>query len=113
MEAIQNNHQLLAMPVEQSVRKAPLPTEKVSANNQSYKIEDKQHLEDAIAQMNQKLDPFGTALRFGVDNHSNTFYVSVIETKTNQLIRRFPLEEMPPMMQSAVHQNGLLLDKKG
>lgn len=111
MEAIKNTIQPQITPMAYSP-KGSVPSESISINSLSYKTADKKEAEQIVTQLNKALDPFKTALRFGVDNLSDTFYVSVVETKTNRLIRRFPLEQMPPMMKTMPHQSGFLFDQK-
>jgi len=113
MDAIQNNVQPQMAPILYGPKQEPLQAENISVNNKSYKSMDKEEAEQIVSRLNKALDPFKTALHFGVDNRSNTFYVSVIETQTNQLIRRYPLEQMPPLMNATPHQSGFLFDQKG
>lgn len=66
-----------------------------------------------IDNLNHSLGQLNTTLRFSVDNDSNVFYVAVIDTKTDEMLRRFPVEELPS--QAAIHRNssGIFLNKKG
>lgn len=74
------------------------------------KIESTDDMERLVKQLNQALDPFRTSLRFGYDD---TFYVSVIETKTNKMIRRFPAEQAVSILPKIQDLNGFLFDEKG
>lgn len=56
-----------------------------------------------IKNLNDSLDQLNTTLRFKVDDESNVFYVAVIDTKTDEILRRFPLEELPAS--AAIHPN--------
>lgn len=67
---------------------------------------------DIIDDLNHSLSQLNTTLRFSVDNDSNVFYVAVIDTKTDEILRRFPVEELPSS--SAIHCNasGIFLNTK-
>jgi flagellar protein FlaG len=81
-----------------------------SAKEATRKIESTDDMEKLIKQLNQALDPFRTSLRFGYDD---TFYVSVIETETNKMIRRFPAEQAVSLLPKIEDLNGFLFDEKG
>ncbi|MDX1295792.1 MAG: flagellar protein FlaG [Sulfurimonadaceae bacterium] len=77
---------------------------------QTRKIESEGDMENLVKQMNAALDPFRTSLRFGYDD---TFYVSVIETKSDKIIRRFPVEQAVDILPKIEDLNGFLFDEKG
>ncbi|MDX1295668.1 MAG: flagellar protein FlaG [Sulfurimonadaceae bacterium] len=85
-------------------------TEVNTNQNQTRKIESESDMENLIKQMNAALDPFRTSLRFGYDD---TFYVSVIETKSDKIIRRFPVEQAVDILPKIEDLNGFLFDEKG
>jgi flagellar protein FlaG len=76
----------------------------------TQKIESTSDMEKLVEKLNQALDPFHTSLRFGFDD---TFYVSVIETETNKMIRRFPAEHAVNILPKIEDLNGFLFDEKG
>jgi flagellar protein FlaG len=83
----------------------------VNANKgQTKKIESEGDMENLVKQLNAALDPFRTSLRFGYDD---TFYVSVIETKSDKIIRRFPVEQAVDILPKIEDLNGFLFDEKG
>jgi len=76
------------------------------------KINSKEQVQELVEQLNDAMSPISTDIRFGVDS-DDIFYVSVIEEKTNKMIRRFPAEQAMdflPKMQEVV---GILFDSKG
>ena len=75
------------------------------------KMEHQQNVEDLVSKLNRSLNPFNTSLRFGFDNSSEDFYVSVIDTKTNHMIRRFPVEEAQYLLPKMQEINGMLFDQ--
>ncbi len=68
-------------------------------------------MEQLVLELNRSLNPFNTSLRFGFDNSSEDFYVSVIDTKTNDMVRRFPVEEAQYLLPKIQEINGLLFDR--
>jgi flagellar protein FlaG len=81
--------------------------------NEVNKIQNESDAENLVKQMNKALDPFNTALRFGFDNMSEDFYVSVIDTSTSKIIRRFPAEEAVTLAEKMNDVTGMLFDQKG
>lgn len=76
------------------------------------KINSKEQVEELVKKLNFAMSPISTDIKFGVDR-DDIFYVSVIEEKTNKMIRRFPAEQAMdflPKMQEVV---GILFDSKG
>ena len=68
---------------------------------------------ELIDSLNKALNPFNTSLRFGFDNSSEVFYVSVIDTNTSDMIRRFPLEQASTLTAKMNEVTGIIFDEKG
>ncbi|PHR58171.1 MAG: flagellar biosynthesis protein FlaG [Arcobacter sp.] len=68
---------------------------------------------ELVDSLNKALDPFSTSLRFGFDNSSDIFYVSVIDTNTSNMIRRFPLEQAATLTAKMNEVTGIIFDEKG
>lgn len=100
----------------QQMQKAQINQDKVAQINsdtKTSKIDSQEQMDKLIDQLNRSLDPFNTSLRFGFDNSSEDFYVSVIETKSNRMLRRFPIEQAEMLLPKIQEVNGLLFDQKG
>ena len=69
-------------------------------------------VEDLVKKLNTALEPIGTNLKFGVDSQ-DIFFVSVIEAKSNRMIRRFPAEQAQDFLPKMQEVSGILLDTKG
>jgi len=67
---------------------------------------------ELIDSLNKALDPFNTSLRFGFDNSSDVFYVSVIDTNTSDMIRRFPVEQASTLTAKMNEVTGIIFDEK-
>lgn len=100
----------------QQMQKAQINQDKMAQNDtaqKSSKIQSQDEMEKLIDQLNQSLNPFNTTLKFGFDNTSDDFYVSVVETKSNRMLRRFPVEQAEQLLPKMQEVNGLLFDQKG
>ncbi|MEA3372500.1 MAG: flagellar protein FlaG [Campylobacterota bacterium] len=87
--------------------------EQKSNEQEVTKIDSEKEVEDLVKDLNTALNPFNTSLRFGFDNTSEDFYVSVIETASNRIIRRFPAEQAVSLAQKMQDMSGFLFDQKG
>lgn len=73
----------------------------------------KGQIKDLVDQMNKSLDPFNTSLKFGFHDTSDTYYVSVVDTNTNDIIRKFPSEEAMQLSVKMKEFVGMIFDQKG
>jgi len=85
----------------------------ISSDAKTSKIDSQEQMDHLVAQLNRSLDPFNTTLKFGFDNSSEDFYVSVIETKSNRMLRRFPVEQAQLLLPKMQELHGILFDQKG
>lgn len=100
----------------QQMQKAQINQDKIAQSSneeKTSKVDSQEQMDKLIDQLNRSLDPFNTSLRFGFDNSSEDFYVSVIETKSNRMLRRFPVEQAEQLLPKMQEVNGLLFDQKG
>jgi len=72
----------------------------------------KEKVQDLVNQLNDAMAPMNTSLRFGVDT-DDIFYVSVIESETSKMIRRFPAEKAQSFLGKMQEVTGMLFDSKG
>lgn len=106
-----------AQQVQQTAQSRPKQADLVKEMQESTakagtKIDSKEKVEDLVKQLNDALSPMSTSIKFGVDNH-DIFYVSVIEAKTNKMIRRFPAEQAQDFLPKMKEVTGILFDSKG
>ena len=76
------------------------------------KIDSKEKVKDLVDQLNKALEPMTTNLKFGVDSQ-DIFFVSVVESETNKMIRRFPAEQAQDFLPKMQEVSGILFDSKG
>jgi len=79
---------------------------------QGKKLESEKDVQELVKDLNDALAPLNTSLKFGVDSN-DVFYVSVIEAKTNKMIRRFPAEQAQDFLPKMQEVTGILFDSKG
>ncbi len=82
-----------------------------SVKNDAKTLE-KRDVESLVEQLNKAISPMNTDIKFGVDN-DEIFYVSVIDTKTDKMIRRFPAEKGMEILPKMQEVTGILFDSKG
>ena len=100
----------------QDIQKTQIHQDKITqqeTDSKTQKVSSQEQMDKLIDQLNRSLDPFSTSLRFGFDNSSKDFYVSVIDTQRNQVLRRFPLEQAEQLLPKMQEVTGLLFDHKG
>jgi len=78
----------------------------------AQKIDSKEQVQDLVDQLNRAMAPMNTNLKFGVDSQ-DIFYVSVIESETSKMIRRFPAEQAQDFLPKMQEVTGILFDSKG
>jgi flagellar protein FlaG len=83
-----------------------------SSNTSNQKINSKEQVQDLVDQLNKAMSPISTNIKFGVDSQ-NVFYVSVIESETDKIIRRFPAEKAAEFLPKMQEVTGILFDSKG
>ncbi|DAB37891.1 MAG: hypothetical protein A2023_04415 [Sulfuricurvum sp. GWF2_44_89] len=71
-----------------------------------------QDITKIVDDLNHSLSQLNTTLRFNVDSESNVFYVAVIDTKTKEMLRRFPVEELPTSTAIRHNSSGIFLNTK-
>jgi len=76
------------------------------------KINSEQDVQDLVDKLNKALNPFNTSIKFGVDSQ-DVFYVSVIESQTQKMLRRYPAEEAAGFLPKMQEVTGILFDSKG
>ncbi len=97
----------------QELQKAQISQDKVSQADteaKTTKAGSQKEMDALVDQLNKSLDPFSTTLRFGYDD---AFYVSVIDTQRNAVLRRFPLEQAEQLLPKMKEVTGILFDIKG
>jgi len=82
------------------------------AENHGTKIKTAENVQDLVKKLNSALAPMSTDLKFGVDSQ-DIFYVSVIESKSNKMIRRFPAAQAQDLLPKMQEVTGVLFDHKG
>ncbi|MCX6073485.1 MAG: flagellar protein FlaG [Campylobacterales bacterium] len=100
----------------QEMEKADINQEKLvqnEPNSKTEKIGSQEQMDQLVKQLNHSLEPLNTSLRFGFDNKSDVFYVSVIDTKSERIIRRFPQEQAEQLLPKMQAAEGALFDDKG
>ncbi|MDF1874576.1 flagellar protein FlaG [Sulfurimonas sp. SAG-AH-194-I05] len=83
-----------------------------NASKPSTQVNSKAQMDNLIDDLNKAIAPMNTNLKFGVDP-DDIFYVSVIESETSKMIRRFPAEKAADFLPKMLEVTGILFDTKG
>ena len=103
----------VAQPVKQQVKvQENLVSDIQEASKVSTKINSKAQVENLVDDLNKAMAPMNTNIRFGVDP-DDIFYVSVVESETSKMIRRFPAEKAADFLPKMLEVTGMLFDTKG
>jgi len=104
----QGTSQGLTQKAEQSVEKEI----KVDAEKTNKK-ELKQELQNIVAALNKEMAPMNSDIKFGFQEEAKTFYVSVVDVKNDQIIRKYPSDEAMQLMSKMREVVGSIFDQKG
>ena len=69
--------------------------------------------EDLVKDLNKEIGVLSTDLKFGFNTQAETLEISVINTHTNKVIRRFPTEEAVKLQTAMKEFLGFLFDTRG
>ena len=97
----------------QQIQKAQINQDKAAEANteaKTTKVSSHEDMDKLIDKLNKSLDPFSTSLKFGYDD---SFYVYVIDTQRNAVLRRFPVEQAEQLLPKIQEVTGMLFDIKG
>jgi flagellar protein FlaG len=102
------------MGVEQQAQESQDVVKEMQESNSAteVKINSKEEVEELVEKLNDAMAPITTNLKVGVDMQ-DIFYVSVIEAKTDRMIRRFPAEQAFDFLPKMQEVTGILFDSKG
>ncbi len=96
----------------ENIQKTEINQDEIS-KGETKKIDSQKDMKTLVKELNDSISPFRTSLKFGFDNTSDDFYVSVIESKSNRVISRFPAEKAANFLPKIQEVNGFLFDQKG
>ena len=82
-------------------------------NAQQDKQKLKQELQKITEELNKALNPLNTTLKFRFNDKIDELTVEVVDTKKDEVIRKFPSDEALRLMEKMREIVGLLFDKKG
>lgn len=72
----------------------------------------KKILKDKVDGMNEFLEPTSTALKFRLHEKLDVYYVQIIDTQTEEVLKEIPNKKFLDMYASIAEITGLLVDEK-
>jgi len=72
----------------------------------------KEKVETVISKLNEFIEPVRTNLKFELHEKLNDYYVTVVDSTTNEKIREIPPKKFLDMYAEMIERMGLLIDEK-
>ncbi|OEF99519.1 hypothetical protein BHF71_08740 [Vulcanibacillus modesticaldus] len=72
----------------------------------------KEKLEKTIEGMNQFIKPSQTSLKFQLHEKLNEYFVQIVDSKTNEVIKEIPSKKFLDMYATMMEAIGLLVDQR-
>lgn len=89
----------------------PAPLEK-KTDDIEEKIITKEMIVNKVEGMNEFLEPTSTNVKFQLHEELDIYYVQVIDSKTNEVLREIPNKKFLDMYASMAELAGLIVDEK-
>ena len=95
----------------------PAVSKKTAAPEQNYnenaeKAISKEAIVDKVESMNEFLEPTSTNVKFQLHEELEVYYVQVIDSKTDEVLREIPNKKFLDMYASMADLAGLIVDEK-
>ena len=84
----------------------------VSALTQEQQQENKEALQEKVAQLNEHMQSLNRSLQFSIDEVSGETIVKVIDAETKELVRQIPSQEVIDARNAVEQYRGILLKTK-
>ncbi|MBP1971166.1 putative FlaG/YvyC family protein [Virgibacillus natechei] len=76
------------------------------------KTTNKEEIDMAISMLNESLDPIRTNVKFEMHERLEKYYVSVVDTNTDEVLKEIPPKKMLDMYAEMAEFMGILVDEK-
>ena len=96
----------------QESRQTQESSNKAIEDNNKKLLNSEKDVRKLVDDLNSEISLLNTSLRFGVDK-SDVFYVSIIDKKTDKVIRRWPAEHAQTLLPKMKEFTGMLFDTRG
>ncbi|MFC0477855.1 flagellar protein FlaG [Robertmurraya beringensis] len=74
--------------------------------------QEKKQLEDVVKSLNDFLTPAHTSLKFKFHEKLNEYYVTLVDDKTNQVVKEIPSKKMLDFYAEMTEFIGIMVDKR-
>ncbi|WP_071393567.1 flagellar protein FlaG [Bacillus tuaregi] len=96
-----------AQPVEELLKKMD------QQQQESKLVEiDKEKMEEVVKGLNEFIQPVSTSIRFELHDKLHDYYVTIVDDKTDEVIREIPSKKLLDTYANMLEFVGLLVDKK-
>ena len=80
------------------------------ASDAVAQVADAKAAKEAVAALNQRLEPMDTAVRFELDDSTGKTVITMLDTESNSVVRQFPSEDTLAMIRALDQHQGLLIN---
>lgn len=98
--------------IEPKQREHMLSEVKVEHDQPKLQKESRAEIEEVVNGLNDFLQSTHTSLKFELHDKLNEYYVTIVDDKTNEIIREIPSKKMLDVHAAMAEYLGLLVDKK-
>lgn len=78
----------------------------------AVRFNNKEQLEDIVNSLNDFLNPVRTSLKFELHEKLKEYYVTVVDDKTNEVVKEIPPKKMLDLYAAMAEMIGVIVDKK-
>ncbi|MFA1821347.1 flagellar protein FlaG [Virgibacillus oceani] len=79
---------------------------------QKDNVINKEQVETVVSKLNEFIEPVRTNLKFELHEKLNDYYVTVVDSITNEKIKEIPPKKFLDMYADMIERMGLLIDEK-
>jgi flagellar protein FlaG len=90
----------------------PVPVQPKQSVQEMVERIPKERLIDKVDEMNEFLEPTSTSLKFQLHEKLEVYYVQIIDTRTDEVLKEIPNKKFLDMYASMAEIAGLLVDEK-
>ncbi|KXG44465.1 flagellar biosynthesis protein FlaG [Tepidibacillus decaturensis] len=105
------------LPMQNKIQERPILEQVENSVEENVKVSNqqevnKEQIEKTIKGINQFLEPAHTSLKFQLHDKLNEYYVEIVDTTTNEVVKQIPPKKFLDMYASMMEYMGLIVDRK-
>ncbi len=89
-----------------------VPSEKPKEEHAPDQVIKKKDIENAVNKMNDFIEPHRTALHYAYHEKLHTYFVQIVDSQTNKVIKEIPPKKFLDMYAAMAERLGFIVDEK-